>query len=185
MKKLTYILTFTILIMMGCNADKLDQQTAVDLIRQEHQYPQMLDHDIFCADPKHARKVLEAGLEKQGLVLVQRTQKLQDIGNPLVTFTEAAKPYFLPISEQDKEIHVQKVKIADEEFSKINDIQISDSGEKALVNYTTVYRNITPFSSLLSMDLLEEKQRQAYFSLTDKGWKIVNKADIEFLELMK
>lgn len=185
MKKLIYILVTPVMIMTGCNVNKLDQQTVAELIHQEQQYPQVLDHDIFCADPRHARKVLEAGLEEQGLVQVQRTQKLQDLGEPLITFTETAKPYFLPVPKEDKKIHVQKVKIADEEFSQINDIRISDSGKNAVATYTTAYKNITPFSALLSKTLPKEKRRQAYFSLTDKGWKIVKKSDIEFLELMK
>jgi hypothetical protein len=185
MKKLTYIFTFVVFSMMGCNTDKLDPQTAVDLIQQEYQYPQLLEHNIFCADPKHARKVLEAGLEEQGLVQVQRTQHLQDVNEPLITFTEVAKPYFLPVSEKDKGSRVQKVKIADEEFSKINNIRISDSGKNAVADYTTVYTNVTPFSTLLNKTLPNEKQHQAYFSLTNKGWKIVEKADIEFLELIK
>lgn len=185
MKKLTYIFTFVVFSMMGCNTDTLDPQTAVDLIQQEYQYPQLLEHNIFCADPKHARKVLEAGLEEQGLVLVRRTQKLQDVKEPLITFTEVAKPYFLPVPEEDKKIHVQKVKIADEEFSQLNDIRISESGKNAVATYTTIYKNITPFSSLLNKTLPKEKQRQAYFSLTDKGWKVVKETDAEFLELMK
>lgn len=185
MKKLTYILMIMGMIMTACNSDKLEPQTAVDLIQQEQLYPRILDHVVYCADPKHARKVLEAGLEEQGLVLVQRTQKLQDIKEPLITFTEAAKPYFLPVSEADKEIHVQKVKVADEEFSQLNDIRIGDSGKNAVANYTTIYKNITPFSSLLSKTLPKEKQRQAYFSLTNKGWKLVKEADVELLELIK
>lgn len=185
MKNLIYMLTVTVLIMTGCNTDQLDQQTAIHLIQKEYHYPQTLDHDVFWADPKHARKVLEAGLEEQGLVQVQRTQHLQDVNEPLITFTEAAKPYFLPVSEKDKGARVQKVKIADEEFSKINNIRISDSGKNAVADYTTVYKNVTPFSTLLNKTLPNEKQHQAYFSLTDKGWKIVEKADIEFLELMK
>ena len=35
------------------------------------QFPKVVDYDIFCGDPVHARKVFDAGLEEQGLVVVQ------------------------------------------------------------------------------------------------------------------
>lgn len=46
----------------------------------------MVDYDIYCGDPEFARKVLDAGLEAQGLVTVQQTQKLSEVGNPLIRF---------------------------------------------------------------------------------------------------
>jgi hypothetical protein len=73
-----------------------------------------MDYYIFCGDPEHAYRVLKSGLEEKGLVVVDRTQKLMDVGKPLVHFTAAAKPYLLPTSKEDTESDIQKIKIADE-----------------------------------------------------------------------
>jgi hypothetical protein len=181
MKKLPYILTIAIILMTGCNTNKLDQKTAIEIINKKYQYPKVLDYDIYCSDPEHARKILKAGLEEKGLVIVQRTQKLQDIGNPLIEFTDAAKPYLLPISEKDKELHIQKIKIADEEFDSIKEIKMGSSGKKAIVEYSTMRKN-TAFASLLKNGLLATKQHKVYFLLTENGWQIVNKSDFEFIE---
>lgn len=181
MKKLPYILTAAIILMIGCSSKKLDQEMAIELIKKEYQYPKVLDYDVFCSDPEHARKILKAGLEEKGLVIVQRTQKLKDIGKPLIQFTKAARSYFLPTSEEDKEYHIQKVKIADEEFDSIKEITIASSGKKAIVKYTTMRKN-TVFASLLKNDLSTTKQNEAYFLLTENGWKIVKKSDFEFIE---
>lgn len=182
MKKLPYILTVAIITMTGCNTKKLDEKMAIELINNEYQYPQVLDHDIYCSDPVHARKVLKAGLEEKGLVIVQRTQKLKDIGKPLMHFTDAAKPYFLPTSEDDKKINIQKVKIADENFDKIKEIKIWNSGKMAIVEYSTV-RNNTIFGSLLRKGSSTIKEHKAYFILMENGWQIMNKSDVDLLIL--
>jgi hypothetical protein len=180
MKKLPYILTVAIILMTGCNTKKLDQKTATELIKKEYQYPRVLDYDIFCSDPEHARNILKAGLEEKGLVIVQRTQKLKDIGKPLIQFTEAARPYFLPTSKEDKESYIQKVKIADEVFDAIKTVTIGSSGNKAIVEYTAI-RNNTVFASLLKKGLSRVKEHKAYFLLTENGWQIVKKSDVEFI----
>lgn len=74
----------------------------MELIVKEYRYPRVLDYDIYCSDPQHARKVRQSGLEEKGLVTVLRTQKLKDIGVPLIHFTDATQPYFLLASEDDK-----------------------------------------------------------------------------------
>ena len=182
MKKLPYILTVAIIAMTGCDTKKLDEKMAIELINKEYQYPQVLDHDIYCSDPAHARKVLKAGLEEKGLVIVQRTQKLKDIGKPLIHFTDAAKPYFLATSEDDKKSNIQKVKIADEDFDKIKEIKIWNSGKMAIVEYSTV-RNNTIIGSLLRKGSSTIKEHKAYFILMENGWQIMNKSDVDLLIL--
>ncbi|WP_018613156.1 hypothetical protein [Segetibacter koreensis] len=60
-----------------------------------------------------------AGLETAGLVTVQRTQKLSEIGSHLIRFTNRARPYFLPMSKDAKTSDIQKVKLSDEELIEI------------------------------------------------------------------
>lgn len=182
MKRLTYILTVVIITMNSCTIEPLDQKMAMELLIKEYQYPQVLDYDIYCSDPEHAKMVLKSGLEEMGLVTVKRTQKLKDIGTPLIRFTANAKPYFLPTSEDDKKSNIQKVKIADEEFGAIMEIKILNSGDKEIVSYTTM-RNKTIFGTLLRKATSTTKPYKAYFILTESRWQIVKKSDIDSLFL--
>ena len=114
------------------------------------------------------------------MVTVQRTQKLNDIGEPLIHFTAEAKPYFLPTSEDDKKSNVQKVKIAVEEFGTIKEIMILNSGKMAIVEYSTV-RNKTIFGSLLRKGSSRIKQHKAHFLLMENGWQIMSKSDADLM----
>jgi hypothetical protein len=181
MKKLPQILTMTILLItIGCNNEELDKATAAELIKKEYDYPKVVDYDIFCSDPEHAREVLKAGLEHKGMVIVQHTQKLRDAGKPLIAFTEKAKPYVISTSEEDKKYNIQKVKIADEAFENIKDIAINSTGENAIVTYTTI-RNNTIFNSLFNKDLTTVKEHKAYFIRTKEGWQITRKSHFELI----
>jgi hypothetical protein len=90
MKRLIYILTVVIITMTSCTTEPLDEKMAMELLIKAYQYPQVLDYDIYCSDPEHAKMVLKSGLEEMGLVTVKRTQKLKDIGTPLIHFTANA-----------------------------------------------------------------------------------------------
>jgi hypothetical protein len=74
----------------------LSHSETLSQIKQERQYPGVLDYDLFCRDPKYSKKVLDAGLELEGLVTVQRTQKLIDAGKPLIGFTKKQKAFYFP-----------------------------------------------------------------------------------------
>lgn len=177
MKKLLFILISTGLAIFGCNpAQDLKKDEALQIISKELNYPRVIDYDVFCSDPEYAKKMLDAGLETEGLITVQKTQKLKDIGNPLIQFTDKAKPYFLPTPDKDKENDVQKVKIADEEVEDVNISQDSENKNIVWVEYTAVYKNITPFSVLMKRNLNEQVRHKVQFSLTDNRW-VVQKSD--------
>ena len=171
MKKLLFTLILAGVILSGCNhAPKLTQDEALQIINMELKYPRVIDYDIFCSDPAHAKNILYAGLETNGFVTVQKTQKLKDAGSPLVLFPEKAQPYLLPTPEKDKALDVQKVKVADEE---VKNLSINPDGKNkniVWVEYTTVYKNITPFSVLMKRNLNEPARHKVQFSLTDNGW---------------
>lgn len=154
---------------------ELSQDEALQLLRQEMNYPKVYDYDVFCADPESAQKLLEAGLEKDGLVTVKRTQKMTEIGQPLIEFTSKATSYLLTSSEEDKRINIQKVKLADEDLAQVTGIKTDDQGKKATVEYTTTYINITPFAALLRTDLKKQMPRTAHFTLYDNGWRMEKK----------
>lgn len=89
---------------------------------------------------------INKGLENDGLVTVLRTQKLGDVGKPLVEFTSKAQPYLLPTPEKDKAIYVQKVKLADENLVKVTSIKTMEDGKQAVAEYITAYKNVSGFS---------------------------------------
>lgn len=181
MKNLFFLLMGIFIMMSGCSSNKLSGETAMKIITQELDYPKTLNYDIFCSDPVYARKMIDAGLEEKGLVTVARTQKLKDIGDPLIRFTDEAKAYFLPTPEEDKASDIQKVKLASEELTGIIDIAISDDNKHAIVRYTTSYKNITPFSVLSGQDFDKEGSHKAYFLYSDNSWRIVKKPGPEFM----
>jgi hypothetical protein len=171
MKKLLFTLILAGVTLSGCNhAPKLSKDEALQIINKELNYPRMIDYEIFCSDPAHAKNLLDAGLEADGLVTVQKTQKLKDIGRPLIQFTVKAEPFLLPTPEKDKALDIQKVKVADEDLNDINISQDNENKDIVWVEYTAVYKNITPFSVLMKRNLNEQVSHKVQFSLTDSGW---------------
>lgn len=172
MRKLTMILFGVVLLFAGCETKELSREEASQKIKQHGQYPKIIDYDLYCSDPSHAKKAIEAGLEKEGLVSVLQIQKMADVGKPLIQFNAKAQPYLLSTPEKDKAMNVQKVKIADEDYSEITAIKTANNGKDAIVEYTTTYRNITPFSALAKINFSAKPIRKVYFSLTDHGWRL-------------
>ena len=70
---------------------------------------------------------------------------LSDIGNPIISFTDKAKPFLLPVTDEDKKSKVQKVKIADEDLEEITGVQMLDGNKQAVVEYRTSYKHILRF----------------------------------------
>jgi len=177
MKKNTlFILGAAWLVLLSCsNNRELSREEAMNLIRQEMRYPKVIDYDIYCGDPEFAKRVLDAGLEAQGLVNVQRTQKLRDVSKPIIQFSGKAQPYLLSTPEKDKAINVQKVKLADEELQEVTGVKITNDGKSAVAEYTTTYKNVTPFSTLVNTNFKEKDTRTANFSLYDDGWRLEKK----------
>lgn len=171
MKNLIFTLLLAGVTLSGCNhAPKLTKDEALQIINKELSYPRVIDYDIFCSDPAHAKSLLNAGLEATGMVTVQLTQKLKDIGEPLIQFTINAKPFLLPTPDKDMALDVQKIKIADVEVKDVSISQDSDNNNIVWVEYTVVCKNITPFSVLMKGNLNEQVKHKAQFSLTDNGW---------------
>ncbi len=175
MKKLTIILFISGLI-CGCSSkEELTHEQAASLIKEAMKYPRVIDYDIYTSDPEFAKMAIDKGLEKEGLVSVQRTQKLGDVGKSLVEFTSKAQPYLLPTSEKDKAIHVQKVKLADEDLVEVTGIKTMEDGKQAVAEYTTAYKNVSGFSALTDINFNKTATRKANFALYDDSWKAVKK----------
>lgn len=161
------------MLITGCSSKKeLTREEAFRLIQQGKNYPKAIDYDLYCGDPKYAKKVIDAGLETQSFVTVQRTQKLSEVGNPLIHFTDKAKPFLLPTPSSDQPSNIQKVKVADEDLVEVTGINTGTSGKDAVVEYTTAYKNLTPFSALAATNFKKQATRKANFALYNDGWKL-------------
>jgi|SRR5690606_28041839 len=163
------ILCIPAILLTSCESkEKLDRETALSILKEENTYPKPITEDIYVADPAEAKRLLDAGLEDEGLVTVQQTQSLNDVGEPLISFTEKAEPYLLPVNDEK----IQQVKIADEVIEEVTGIQMEDDGNRAVVEYKTTFSNITPFAKLSKLNLEEENVRRVDFELYDDGWRV-------------
>lgn len=142
----------------------------IDAIRSGKGYPKVYEYEISTADPVIAKKVLDAELEDGGWVTVDRTQKLGNVGQPLVHFTEKAKPYLIRLDSHYKDDQV--VKVADMDLGEVTGIQMEDNNKRAVVEYTVMYKNITPFAKLIHRDLTQPETQHASLTLFDSGWKL-------------
>ncbi|QJB29912.1 hypothetical protein HF329_00750 [Chitinophaga oryzae] len=177
MRTLLFILT--VAIFSACSSKKLSREQASELIKKA--YPRTVDWDIYTADPQTAAKALDTKLEQDGYITIQRRQSLSEIGNPFISFTEKAQPFLLATPEKDKDIKVQKVKLAEQHFKEITGMQLLSNDKKAIVEYTVVYKNVTPFVPISTLKVEPELKRKAYFALYDDGWRILEKPDMDFL----
>ncbi|WP_018615741.1 hypothetical protein [Segetibacter koreensis] len=182
MNKSPLILIIFCIITGSCHRTELSHDEALKQLKQEKDLSGVLGYDIYCSDPIYARKVLEAGLESAGLVTVQRTQKLVDAGKPLIVFTPKSQSFLLPTPDIDKATHIQKVKLADEDVIEVDNVRTNSSGDKALVEYSTAFKNVTPFAKLTTVDFNRTKTNKAYFVLSDEGWKLQKKPDVSYMD---
>ncbi|MFH6936367.1 hypothetical protein [Flavobacterium sp. FlaQc-30] len=180
MKNLLCILTVMILIITGCQPEKLDEKLAATLILEKNHYPTIVYHDIFCGDPTHAYTIFKSGLVEKGFVKVLQTRKFGDTTS-FVSFTAAAKPYLLPTPADDKMSKIQRVKVADEEFGAIKGLRIMSSDNKAIVEYTTIRRK-NVFAAAMKNGLKDTLHHEVYFIRNHDGWQLMDKkSEIEFL----
>lgn len=182
MKSITVILCFASMLVTGCSSNNLTRNDALRILQKERVNPRIVDYDLFCGDPNYAVKVLDAGLEDKGYLTVDRTQKLKDIGKPIIHLTDKAKPYLLPTPKEDQISKIQRIKLAEEHLKEITSIKISASRKNAVVEYAVTYKNISPFAVLIKRNLQKPDTTKAYLSLYDDGWRIEKKPGIEFLE---
>lgn len=172
MKNILNLCIAALLLVSCSNNEKLNQETAFNLIENSKTYPKVISYNIFISDPAFAKRVLDAGLEESGLVLVQRTRKLGDVGQPIISFTAKADPYLLPQSNQDKSDGIQRVKIADEEVEEVTGVQMLEGDKKAIAEVKTSFKNISPFSALSKLELTKGNTRKVNFVLYDNGWRV-------------
>ncbi|TCK80892.1 hypothetical protein [Albibacterium bauzanense] len=170
MKSILALCIVAILLTSCESKEKLDRKTVLSILKEENTYPKPVTEDIYVADPADAKRLLDAGLEDAGLITVQRTQSLSEVGEPLISFTEKAEQYLLPVNDEK----IQQVKVADEVIEEVTGIQMEDGENRAVVEYKTTFVNVSPFSKVSKIDLEKENVRKVNVVLYDDGWRIGN-----------
>jgi len=172
MKRQMIIYLAVPLLVIGCGPKELSRSEAKQLLIESKTYPKVIDYDIYCSDGRVANKVAGGQLEQNGFVVVS---KVRTGDKPFFTFTEKASPFLLETSQRDKEVDIQKVKLADEILVEVTGITSAEDGKKAVVEYTTRIENISPFAALLDREIKSAATRKANFTLYDDGWRLEKK----------
>ncbi|HTF21421.1 MAG TPA: hypothetical protein VK658_25260 [Chryseolinea sp.] len=140
------------------------------LLDNAHVYPLIIEVKMFCNSDKTVEDVIAKNLVKGGYVTAQREHTKQDVGKPLIYFTNLAQPFLLSTDDTLKSFDIQRVKVADEIFLRVRNVEISASGDKAVVDYATQITNHTPFIALYEQDIEGEQRRRTFFTRKDDNW---------------
>jgi len=158
------------MVFTSCGTNQLDKKNVVTIFREERVYPKVVEYRIFAGNNETASELHQAGLDQRGYVTVQLEHTENDIGKPLINFTDKAKPYLLETSELQKSVDAQNVKLADEYFRDVTEITTNAKGDRAEVEFTTSYKNPTPFMVLSRESKDSIQSRMTYFTLKGDHW---------------
>ncbi|MRX46948.1 hypothetical protein [Pedobacter puniceum] len=147
MKK-QFIFLLSIIFLLGCDSNSISKEDALKLLSQQENYPKQIDYEIYLADPIDANKLIDVGLEKDGYVKIDMSQNILELGSPLISFTEKAKPYLIKQTENDLKQKVQRVKIGREVINEIHHYEKVKSEKSIKVDYQITFRETTPFTLL-------------------------------------
>lgn len=157
------------LLLAACSRPSITKEEAFQLIATSKKYPQMLSYQIYTKDAEDGRRVVDAGLVKEGLVTVARDHKTGENQKPIIEFTEAGKEFLLP-ADKGQLSSVQKVKIAEEVIDSIVTMQLDKQQKTAFVAYTSKYINVNPFSRLDKKDYTQVKKQEATLVYAEGEW---------------
>lgn len=166
--KLLFLVAITLI---SCNKKELTKDQALSLIEQQGRFPYIHSYQIYFKDSEDGKRAINAGLEKEGLVKVERNRKSGNNEGNVIEFTEAAKAYFM---EPDKGqlSSVQRVKVAEEILEEVTSLEIGEEGKTAKATYTTKFIKVTPFAKLERKDFDEHRPHQVKFVQDKNGWRV-------------
>ncbi|QNL48893.1 hypothetical protein H8S90_19355 [Olivibacter sp. SDN3] len=165
------ILFLIVIALFSCNKNELTKDQALSLLEQSDRYPYVHSYQIYVKDSEDGKRVINAGLEKEGLVKVERNRKSGNNEGNVIEFTEAAKTYFL---EPDKGqlSSVQRVKVAEEVLGEVTSLEIDEEGKSAKATYTTKFTGVTPFAKLEKKAFGEPRSHEVKFIKDKNGWRM-------------
>ncbi|MXN91153.1 hypothetical protein GR160_07905 [Flavobacterium sp. Sd200] len=170
------LLFFSLILFISCGRNDLSHEEAARLLKSKTGFPRNIDYEIYRGEPRYARRLIQAGLEREGFVKIQKDYEKNNDSRPIIHFTDKAKPYLLFVAPDNLEyftFDIQKVKLAEEQFQKVNKVTVF--ADVATVEYTTIYKNLTPFAILIGLKENKKITNKAIFMLTGDGWVLQEK----------
>lgn len=164
-----YCLLLSVLFLTGC-VGGFDARDAEKILTDAKVYPQAVEFRMFCNSDEHVQLAIDKGLVNDTLVTVQHRHTLQDMGKPLIYFTAKAAPYLIATDDTLRSIDVQRVRMAEEKFGHVRKIEINPKGDKAVVDYTVLMINPTPFIVLYDQKVEGEHNRRTFFTMKHQIW---------------
>lgn len=184
MKTLLKMALLVLNLFISCQNKELDSKIAENMIIKKYKYPNVIDFEVFCNDPVHAKRMQDLGLEEKGLVKIVKVREFKDSDKPLIEFTPLSKNFLLEATTEEREFKIQKVKIGVKNFDKIIQI-IAETEDRRIAVVEYNIRNEMNQFGVLWPGFPFEKKEKAYFVYSDNGWQIIDRKDAELMMLKK
>lgn len=165
--QLIYLL-FLAVILASCS--NLSNGKVEEILTNEKAYPLVVEYRMFRNSDQHVQEVIDKKLVENGFLTAQLKHSKEDLGQPLIFFTEKSNPYLIATNDTLKSFDIQRIKVAEEVFVKVTNIEINPAGDKAVVDYTTKIINPTPFMVLYNQDVEGEQKRRTFFTRKEDKW---------------
>ena len=164
------LLALIIPVLWGCSSDKLSRGKAEKLIKEMHKFP----YDETMAFP-----IIDGGksaydeLQNEGLLTLSEWNSWGPHVRGILT--EKGKQYVVKDEYGDGIFNQYiDVKVAKLEFGEITGIVEYKESNAAVVNYTYIRKDLTPFGRI-GFRLQEGKNNYSHtFTKYDDGWRISN-----------
>jgi len=174
MKTNTFYGLLVVVLITGCGSKELTKTDALNILRASKDYPKTIDYTLYCNDGSVANRVAESSLVRDAYVIMA---EVRSADKPFFSFTDKAKPFLIEVSDKERALGIQVVKLADEILIDVTGISTDANSTTATVLYATRLENITPFVVLLDYKLETDKSRKAFFKRYDDGWRL-EKVDV-------
>ncbi|MBL7858158.1 MAG: hypothetical protein JNM57_10765 [Cyclobacteriaceae bacterium] len=169
MKTNTFYCLLLIVFITSCGSKELTRTDALNILRTSQDYPTTIDYTLYCNDGNVANRVAKSSLVSDGYVIMA---EVRSADKPFFSFTEKAKPFLIKVSDRERALGIQVVKLADEILIDVTGISTDANSTTATVLYATRLESISPFAVLLDKGLTTDKSRKAFFKRYDDGWRI-------------
>ncbi len=178
MKKI--IFSFSLFLFNSCSQNKLNEENIKRVIIQEKPYPDTITYPIYTNDPVFAKRMLEKGLEEIGIVKISRSKQFFDT-SAWIRFTDKGNEYLYTNKDKDRKKGVQNVRIGVKVFDGVLEIKLKDDNNHCIVKYTIIYRDMTPFATLVKKNDGQIDTLTCYMHKIGNEWHLDKKPDVEYL----
>ncbi|NLR78038.1 hypothetical protein [Chitinophaga eiseniae] len=162
------------LFTVACTSKKELSTTDADKLLRTV-FPKELTETIATGDPATRQKIDNTSLEKDGFVIVRRSN---NIDSPFVLFTTKAVAFLVKTKPELEKQFFQEVLVARQDLNRI--INIQKTGENtASATYTVKYIDLSPFLQISNLKIDTTKIYTANFAQEPNGSWIIDRTHKE------